>query len=197
MATEPATAQDPGNSVTQRRAENAVRTLLLWMGEDPNRDGLIATPERVARAMAELTSGYALDPKEILTRSFEVKYDEMILLRRISFHSLCEHHLLPFHGTASVGYIPQQKVVGISKLARLVEAYAKRLQIQERMTNQIAEAVQTHLNPLGVGVIVKAHHLCMGCRGVKKPQTEMITSAMYGIFRTTEARAEFLKLAEG
>ncbi len=172
--------------------EEAVVTLLRWVGEDPERDGLRDTPARVAKAWREMTSGYDDDPAEILARTFEEWSDEMIILRGISFHSTCEHHLLPFHGEAIVGYLPG-KVVGISKLARLVDCFARRLQIQERMTSQIAEAIEAHLGARGVGVIVRAHHLCMGCRGVRQEQTEMVTSSMLGTLRSDAAsRSEFL-----
>jgi GTP cyclohydrolase I len=172
--------------------EDAVLTILRWIGEDPDRDGLRDTPARVAKAWREMTSGYADDPAEILARTFDESSDEMIVLRGISFYSTCEHHLLPFYGEATVGYLPG-KVVGISKLARLVECFARRLQIQERMTRQIAEAVETHLGARGVGVILRAHHLCMGCRGVRQEQTEMVTSSMLGTLRSDAAsRSEFL-----
>src|SRR5262245_15437847 len=172
--------------------EDAVVTLLRWVGEDPERDGLRDTPARVAKAWREMTSGYDDDPAEILSRTFDESSDEMIILRGISFYSTCEHHLLPFYGTATVGYLPG-KVVGISKLARLVECFARRLQIQERMTRQIAEAVQTHLEARGVGVVLRAHHLCMGCRGVRQEETEMVTSSMLGTLRIDPAsRSEFL-----
>jgi len=173
-----------------------VVTLLKYIGEDPERDGLAGTPERVVRAWRELTAGYAEDPAEILSRTFEETSDEMIILRGISFHSMCEHHLLPFQGTAAVGYLPG-KVVGISKLARLVHCFARRLQIQERMTRQIADAVQEHLGARGVGVIVRAQHLCMACRGVRQEETEMVTSAMLGTLRSdATSRAEFLRLCQ-
>ena len=146
--------------------DDAIVTLLRWIGEDPDRDGLRETPTRVAKAWREMTSGYAEDPAEIRSRTFEESSDEMIVLRGIGFHSTCEHHLLPFYGEAAVGYLPG-KVVGISKLARLVDCFGRRLQIQERMTRQIAEAIEEHLDARGVGVIIRAHHLCMGCRGVR------------------------------
>jgi len=181
---------------TQGVAQDAVVTLLQYIGEDPERDGLAGTPERVVRAWRELTAGYADDPAEILSRTFEETSDEMIILRGISFHSMCEHHLLPFQGTAAVGYLPG-KVVGISKLARLVHCFARRLQIQERMTRQIADAVQEHLGARGVGVIVRAQHLCMACRGVRQEETEMVTSAMLGTLRSdATSRAEFLRLCQ-
>jgi GTP cyclohydrolase I len=175
-------------------AEEAVVTLLRFIGEEPERDGLRDTPARVVKAWREMTAGYAEDPAEILSRTFEESSDELVILRGISFYSTCEHHLLPFYGQAVVGYLPG-KVVGISKLARLVECFAKRLQVQERMTRQIADAVETHLNARGVGVVLRAHHLCMGCRGVRQEETEMVTSAMLGTLRTdATSRAEFLKL---
>jgi GTP cyclohydrolase I len=172
--------------------EDAITTLLRYIGEDPSRDGLRDAPTRVARAWREMTRGYEDDPAEILARTFEESSDEMIVLRGISFYSTCEHHLLPFYGTATVGYLPG-KVVGISKLARLVECFARRLQIQERMTRQIAEAIETHLDARGVGVILRAHHLCMGCRGVRQEETEMVTSSMLGTLRSdATSRSEFL-----
>lgn len=171
--------------------------VLFAIGEDPAREGLRGTPDRVARAWCELTAGYDEDPAAILECCFAGASDEMVVLRGISFYSTCEHHLLPFYGTAAVGYLPGARgVVGISKLARLVNCYARRLQIQERMTTEIANAVRDHLGPLGVGVVVRAHHLCMGCRGVMQPASEMVTSAMYGRFRESDAaRAEFMRLA--
>ncbi|TXH10768.1 MAG: GTP cyclohydrolase I FolE, partial [Hyphomicrobiaceae bacterium] len=145
--------------------EAAVRVLLSHMGEDPDRDGLKDTPGRVVRAWTELTAGYREDPAQILSRTFDEQSNEMVVLSNIQFYSTCEHHLLPFMGEASVAYLPEQRVVGISKLARLVNCFARRLQVQERMTRQIADAMNEHLQARGVGVIVKAHHLCMGCRG--------------------------------
>jgi GTP cyclohydrolase I len=175
-------------------AEEAVTTLLRFIGEAPERDGLRDTPSRVIKAWREMTAGYAEDPAEILARTFDESSDELVILRGISFYSTCEHHLLPFYGQAVVGYLPG-KVVGISKLARLVECFAKRLQVQERMTRQIADAVEKHLEARGVGVVLRAHHLCMGCRGVRQEETEMVTSAMLGTLRTdATSRAEFLKL---
>jgi GTP cyclohydrolase I len=176
-------------------AEDLVVRLLQYIGEDPMRNGLLETPKRVLKAWKELTAGYQQDPRVILNKSFEQPHDELILLRGIEFHSTCEHHLLPFYGTAAVGYIPTTSVVGISKLARLVDCFARRLQIQERLTQQIASAIQEVLNPLGVGVIIKAKHSCMGCRGVMKPDSDMVTSVMMGMLReNTAARAEFLSL---
>ena len=177
-------------------AEEAVTTLLRFIGEEPERDGLRDTPARVVKAWRGMTAGYAEDPAEILSRTFAETSDEMVILRGISFYSTCEHHLLPFYGEAVVGYLPG-KVVGISKLARLVECFAKRLQVQERMTRQIAEAVEKHLDARGVGVVLRAHHLCMGCRGVRQEETEMVTSSMLGTLRTdATSRAEFLRLTQ-
>lgn len=176
-------------------AEEAVATLLRMIGEDPERNGLVDTPRRVVRALREVTVGYDEDPAEILSRTFEESSDELIVLRGIEFHSTCEHHLLPFYGVASVGYLPG-RVVGISKLARLVHCFARRLQIQERLTRQVAEAVSEHLLARGTAVVVRAHHLCMGCRGVKLPGTELVTSAMLGSLREDAAtREEFLRLS--
>lgn len=174
--------------------EQAVATLLRLIGEDPDRDGLRDTPRRVVKALIEMTAGYDESPAAILSTTFAEHCDELIVLRGIDFHSTCEHHLLPFQGVAHVGYLPG-KVVGISKLARLVHCFARRLQIQERMTQQVAAAIETHLEARGVGVIVSAHHLCMGCRGVRLPATQLVTSAMLGTLRNNaETRSEFLRL---
>lgn len=176
---------------------DAVRRLLQFIGEDPEREGLLDTPKRVVKAYAEMTAGYSEDPAAILSTTFDDRCDEMVMLRGIDFVSLCEHHLLPFTGTAVVGYVPGDRVVGLSKLARLVECYARRLQVQERLTNQIAYALLDHLDARGVGVVIRAHHSCMGNRGVRKPGAEMVTSAMLGVLRDdTAARAEFLALAD-
>lgn len=177
---------------------DAVVRLLEHVGEDPTRPGLADTPDRVLRALAEMTSGYQLDPAEILARQFPDDYDEMVIVRGVTFTSLCEHHMLAFTGTATVGYIPAPGlgVVGLSKLARLVDCFARRLQVQERLTMQVADAIEEHLHPVGVGVVIRAEHSCMGCRGVRKPGAEMVTSAMRGALRTKpEARAEFLALS--
>ena len=175
-------------------AEEAVEVLLRLVGEDPDRNGLRDTPARVVKALLEMTAGYDESPATILSKTFDEHSDELIVLRGIDFHSICEHHLLPFQGVAHVGYLPG-KVVGISKLARLVHCFARRLQIQERMTQQVAHAVETHLEARGVGVIITAHHLCMGCRGVRLPATHLVTSAMLGTLRSgAETRSEFLRL---
>jgi len=173
---------------------DGIARLIEYIGEDPSREGLIDTPERVLKAFKEQTEGYALDPKEILSTTFDVECNEMVLLRSIPFSSLCEHHLLPFTGTIDLAYIPGKRVVGLSKLARLVDVYGKRLQVQERMTQQIRQAIDDHLSPQGAACIVRGHHSCMSLRGIKKPG-EMITSSFSGRFRTDSAtRAEFLDL---
>ncbi len=178
--------------------EAAVRTLIRWTGDNPERDGLLETPNRVARAFEEFFVGYAQNPIEILQTTFEETegYDEMIVLRGIRFESHCEHHMAPIIGKAWVAYIPNDRVVGISKLARVVEVYAKRLQIQEKMTAQIANTISDVLKPQGVGVIIKATHHCMTTRGVHKPDTDLVTSRMLGCFRDNPmTRREFLDMA--
>ena len=182
---------------SRKEAEQAVRTLLRWAGDDPDREGLVGTPDRVARAYEEWFSGYAEDPVEVLKRTFEETdgYDEMVVLRDIRFESFCEHHIAPIIGVAHIGYLPDRRVIGISKLARIVEIYAKRLQIQEKMTAQIANTIQEVLEPRGVGVIVIATHQCMTTRGVHKPGVDMVTSRMLGAFRSDAAtRREFLSI---
>lgn len=181
--------------VDRQSAEQAVAYLLTLLGEDPEREGLAATPSRVVRAFEEMLAGNDQQPAEILTTTFDEPCDEIVLVTGIRFTSLCEHHLLPFVGTAAVGYLPDKRVVGLSKLPRLVECFARRLQVQERLTRQIAEAISVHLEPLGVGVIIRAHHSCMGCRGVRQQDAEMVTSSMLGAFRENATlRAEFLSL---
>ena len=175
----------------------AVRTLLRWAGDDPDREGLLGTPDRVVKAYEDFFRGYAIDPVDLLQRTFEEVegYDEMVLLRDIRFESHCEHHMAPIIGRAHVGYLPKSRVVGISKLARVVDAYARRLQIQEKMTVQIARAIDEVLQPKGVGVVIEASHQCMTTRGVHKPGTSMITSRMLGRFRSdASTRREFLAL---
>ncbi len=182
---------------SREEAEAAVRTLLAWAGDDPAREGLQDTPARVARAYEEFFGGYAVDPVDLLQRTFsEVEgYDEMVLLRDIRFESHCEHHLAPIIGRASVAYMPTHRVVGISKLARVVDAYARRLQIQEKMTAQIANSIEQVLEPSGVAVVIEATHHCMTTRGVHKAGTTMVTSRMLGCFRKDAAtRREFLSL---
>jgi len=188
-----------GQMVPRSDVEAAVRTLLSWVGEDPNRDGLRETPSRVVRAFEEYFSGYQDDPESILQKTFEETegYDEMVVLRGIPFHSHCEHHLAPITGHAWVAYVPNQGVVGISKLARVVDAYARRLQIQERLTSQIATAIQNTLKPQGVAVMLKATHLCMTTRGIKKSGTSLVTSRMLGCFRDNPmTRQEFLAMVQ-
>jgi GTP cyclohydrolase I len=180
------------------RIERAVREILLAVGEDPEREGLVRTPERVARSFAELFSGLREDPKRHLRVTFNEHHREMVVLRDIPFASACEHHLLPFTGRAHVGYIPQGRVVGLSKLARVVEGYARRPQVQERLTSEIADALMDELQPDGCGVVIEAIHTCMTIRGIKKAGATMITSAMRGGFRRRpETRAEFMSIIRG
>ena len=182
---------------SRAEAEEAVRTLIRWAGDDPTREGLLGTPDRVARAYEEFFAGYESDPVEILTRTFKeiAGYDEMIVLKDIRFESHCEHHMLPIIGKAHVAYLPDRRVVGISKLARIVEAYARRLQIQEKMTAEIAGAINQVLQPKGVAVVIDAAHQCMTTRGVHKPGVSMITSRMLGAFRDDPStRREFLAI---
>ena len=176
-------------------AENAIRTLLEYAGEDPTREGLLETPKRVVKSYEEFYKGYSQDPRKYLSRTFEEVngYDEMVVLRDIPFESHCEHHMAPIIGKVHIGYLPRNKVVGISKLARVVETYAKRLQVQEKMTAQIADCIQDILEPYGVGVVVQATHECMSTRGVHKHGVSMVTSRMAGVFRENEkTRREFL-----
>ena len=190
-------AQDEKPS--REQAEAAVRTLLRWAGDDPAREGLLDTPKRVAKAYHDWFSGYAEDPADYLKRTFEEVegYDEMIVLRDIEFESHCEHHMAPIIGKAHVGYLPDGKVVGISKLARVVETYARRLQVQEKMTAQIAQVIQDVLAPRGVGVVIEGSHECMTTRGVHKRGVSMITSKMLGSFREdARTRAEFLQFID-
>jgi GTP cyclohydrolase I len=176
--------------------EPLVRDMLRSLGEDPEREGLAKTPQRVARSLEFLTRGYSQDPKEVINDAlFTEDYQEMIVLRDLDFFSLCEHHILPFFGKAHVAYIPQHRIVGISKLARLVDVYSRRLQVQERMTTQIANTLMDTLDPLGVAVVLHAEHLCMRMRGVEKQNSIVVTSAMLGVFRNhQETRQEFMTL---
>jgi GTP cyclohydrolase I len=181
-------------------AEAAVRTLLRWAGDNPDREGLLDTPARVVRAYEELFAGYATDPQDLLQRSFEEVegYDEMVVLRDIRLESYCEHHMVPIIGRCHVAYLPAGRVVGISKLARLVDAYAKRLQIQEKLTAQIANTISEVLRPQGVAVVIEAGHQCMTTRGVHKPGVSMVTSRMLGAFRdNSDTRREFLAMIQG
>jgi GTP cyclohydrolase I len=179
--------------------EGHVRAVLQHIGEDDTREGLLKTPERVARSLQYLTKGYGENPKEVINGALFVEdYQEMILLRDLDFFSLCEHHLLPFFGRAHVAYIPKQRIVGLSKLARLVEVFARRLQVQERLTTQVATTLMEELDPLGVGVVLNAEHLCMRMRGIEKQNSVIVTSAMLGVFRTHhETRQEFMTLIGG
>lgn len=185
--------------VTKERAEEAVRTLLRWAGENPAREGLLDTPKRVVEAYRDWFSGYSVDPAEYLGRTFEEVdgYDEMIILRDIRFESFCEHHMAPIIGRAHVGYLPTDKVVGISKLARVVDAYARRFQVQEKLTAQIAHCINSVLKPRGVGIVIDATHQCMTTRGVHKRGVSMITSQMLGSFRKdARTRSEFLRFID-
>jgi len=181
------------------RAERAVRELLFAIGEDPDRDGLKETPARVARSYVEIFAGMTQEPEDVLTTTFEIGHDELILVRDIEVYSTCEHHLVPFHGVAHVGYIPGRdgRVTGLSKLARLVDVYARRPQVQERMTSQIADALCTHLQPQGALVVVECEHLCMSMRGVRRPGSRTITSAVRGQLRDPATRAEAMGLVLG
>jgi GTP cyclohydrolase I len=193
---DPSTSQ-PDSRPSRAQAEEAVRTLLRWAGDDPSREGLRETPARVARAFDEFFAGYAIDPAQLLARTFEEVdgYDEMVLLRDIRFESYCEHHMVPIIGKVHVAYLPRHRVVGISKLARVIEVFAKRLQIQEKMTAQIANTIEEVLQPDGVAVVIEGEHQCMTTRGVHKPGVGMITSRMLGAFRNNPStRQEFLSL---
>jgi len=181
------------------RAERAVREILLAIGEDPDREGLKETPGRVARSYAEIFAGMTQRPEDVLTTTFELGHDELILVRNIEVYSTCEHHLVPFHGVAHVGYIPGHdgRVTGLSKLARLVDVYSRRPQVQERLTTQIADALLEHLKPLGVLVVIECEHLCMSMRGVRRPGSRTITSAVRGQLRDPATRAEAMALVLG
>jgi len=186
------------NGVDMARIERAVREILFAVGENPDREGLLQTPERVARSYAELIAGLHENPRVHLRTVFAERYDEVVLLRNIEFHSLCEHHLLPFTGRAHVAYLPDGKVVGLSKLARLVEGYARRPQLQERLTTQIADALMEELNPIGAACVIEAVHTCMTIRGARKPDSVMVTSALRGIFKdNASSRAEVMALISG
>ena len=192
-------SDDSRNDVSRQQAEEAVRTLLRWAGEDPTREGLLDTPRRVAKAYGDWFSGYQVDPREYMARTFEevAGYDEMIVLRDIEYESHCEHHMAPIIGKVHVGYLPKGRVVGISKLARVVEAYARRFQVQEKMTAQIASCIQRALDPAGVAVVVEGAHECMTTRGIHKRGVSMVTSKMLGAFRDdARTRAEFLQFID-
>jgi GTP cyclohydrolase I len=197
-ASDPRPAHLPDAPVDIPRIEKAVREILLAVGENPDREGLLKTPNRVARAYGELMAGLHDDPRRHLKTVFNERYDEIVLLRDIEFHSLCEHHLLPFTGRAHVAYLPDGKVVGLSKLARLVDGYARRPQVQERLTTQIADALMEELSPVGAACVVEASHTCMTIRGAHKPGSVMVTSALRGIFKDSpSSRAEMLSLLHG
>jgi len=186
------------HAVDQPRIEKAVREILIAVGEDPDREGLAETPARVARMYAELFAGLRQDPREHLRKAFTEKYDEIVLVKDIEFNSVCEHHLMPFMGKAHIGYLPDGRVLGLSKLARLVEAVARRPQVQERMTEQIADCLENDLGAKGVAVVVEATHTCMTVRGVRKPGSVCVTSAMKGVFRANvSSRAEVMSLIYG
>lgn len=183
---------------TNARVEKAVVSILEAIGEDPKRQGLIKTPHRVAKSLNFLTKGYAEDPHDVIKSAmFDEDMDEMVVIRDIELYSLCEHHLLPFVGKAHVAYIPDGKIIGISKIARVVEIYARRLQVQERLTKQIAETLAKSLNPKGVAVVIEANHLCMQMRGVQKQHSVMVTSAVKGVFHKNATRAEFMNFLKG
>ncbi len=188
-----------GGGVDLVRIEKAVREILYAIGEDPDRDGLLETPKRVAKAYGEFFAGLHQDPAELLATTFDIEHDELVLVKDIPFYSTCEHHLVPFHGTAHVGYIPgpQGKVTGLSKLARLVEVFARRPQVQERLTTQIVEALMEHLSPRGAMVVIECEHMCMSMRGVRKPGAKTVTSAVRGQLREPATRAEAMSLILG
>ncbi len=182
-------------TLTTASFEELAREMLVRLGEQPDREGLLATPERYTKALRDLTKGYQEDPEQILHGAlFSVDYDEMVIVKDIEMFSLCEHHILPFFGKVHIAYIPKGKVLGLSKVARLVEVFARRLQVQERLTVQIAETIQKVIQPLGVGVVVEARHLCMMMRGVEKQHSATVTSSMLGAFRAQQTRQEFLSL---
>jgi GTP cyclohydrolase I len=183
-------------TLTSASTQELLRELLVRLGEDPQRDGLLRTPERMARALEYLTKGYREDPGKMLKGAlFDVGYDEMVIVKDIEIFSLCEHHLLPFFGKVHVAYIPKGRVIGLSKIPRLVDIFARRLQVQERLTTQIAETIQNAVEPQGVGVVIEARHLCMMMRGVEKQHSAAVTSSMLGVFREEqETRQEFLSL---
>jgi len=189
------TTQDP---VNEKKVEQSIIQLLIALGEDPQREGLLDTPSRVARMYKELLSGTHEDPAQHLERVFEAQYDEIVLVRDIDFNSLCEHHLLPFYGKAHVAYLPNSKVVGLSKLARTVDTFARRPQLQEQLTTQVVDAIMQHLDARGALVVIEAEHLCMKIRGVQKPNASMVTSAVRGVFKDNPStRAEAFSLLKG
>jgi len=198
-ASQPLQALRRGERPARAEVEAAVRTIIRWVGEDPGREGLIETPARFVSALEEFFSGYGEDPAELLQKSFDEidGYDEMVVLREVRFESHCEHHIAPIVGRATVAYVPRGRVVGISKLARVVQVFARRLQIQEKLTAQIANTIEAALQPKGVAVVIKAEHHCMTTRGVRKPDSSLVTSRMLGCFRTDpELRGQFLGMIE-
>lgn len=190
---------DTASPVDLPRIERAVREILLAIGEDPDREGLLKTPARVAKSYAEIFAGLHQSPEDLLATTFDLDHEEMVLVKDIAFYSTCEHHLVPFHGSAHIGYIPSHdgKVTGLSKLARLVEIYARRPQVQERLTTQIVDALMANLQPLGAIVVIECEHLCMSMRGVRKPGAKTVTSAVRGQLRETATRAEAMSLILG
>jgi GTP cyclohydrolase I len=194
MATIPATLEEA--TLASISTEDLYREMLLRIGEDPTRDGLVDTPQRMAKSMAFLTRGYTMDAEEVLHNAlFDVEYDEMVIVKDIEFYSMCEHHLLPFFGRAHIAYVPNGKVIGLSKIPRLVDMFARRLQVQERLTREVAEAIEEAIAPQGVAVIMEAQHLCMMMRGVEKQSSSTVTSAMLGVFKEQlQTRNEFLSL---
>jgi len=182
--------------LNKEKFETNIRNILIEIGEDPNREGLLSTPKRVAEAYEFLTAGYQKDIEQVLNNAiFTEKYDEMVLVKNIDFYSMCEHHMLPFYGKVHIAYIPNGKIVGLSKIPRIVEVFARRLQVQERMTQQIADTIEKYLQPVGVAVVSEAYHMCMMMRGVEKQNSSATTSAMHGVFKEDEkTRNEFLNL---
>jgi GTP cyclohydrolase I len=186
-----------GTGLNGHSTEDLYAEIITRLGEDPTRDGLLKTPQRTEQAMSFLTKGYQEDPQKILRGAlFDVDYDEMVIVRDIEVFSLCEHHMLPFFGKVHVAYIPKGKVIGLSKIPRLVEVFARRLQVQERLTRQIADSIQDAIKPQGVGVVIEARHLCMMMRGVEKQHSSTVTSAMVGVFHQQNTRSEFLSLVQ-
>lgn len=196
-ARRPARVNGKHDPVDKDRIAAAVREILIAVGEDPDREGLLETPDRVARMYEELFAGLRQDPAKVLAKTFVEKYDEMVLVKDIQFESMCEHHLLPFFGKAHIAYIPKGRIVGLSKLARVVEILAKRPQVQERMTERLADLIMSELDARGVGVVLEADHTCMSIRGVRKPYSKTVTSAMRGIFKENlSTRSEFMALIQ-
>lgn len=195
IVSKPAARPSSKSGLAAHSTQEIYRELLARFGEDPNRDGLVLTPERVEKSMSFLTKGYDEDPTKILRGAlFDVDYDEMVIVKDVEMFSLCEHHMLPFLGKVHVAYIPNGKVIGLSKIPRLIEVFARRLQVQERLTRQIADAIQEAIEPQGVGVVIEARHLCMMMRGVEKQCSSTVTSAMVGVFKEQKTRNEFLSL---